>query len=81
MKNQSTVRRLREALGLTQQELAQEMDWAISTVVRYERSRAAGGKALLELEAFAERHGLDELATEFASAFDDEFGLRSHVSR
>jgi transcriptional regulator with XRE-family HTH domain len=62
------VRRLRLALGDTQQQFAARTGLAISTVVRYELSRPPRGKQLAEFAVLAERNGLHDLARTFAYA-------------
>ena len=59
------VRSLRERFRETQQQFAARMGWAISTVVRYELSRAPKGKALAELLRLAAQNGFDDLAETF----------------
>lgn len=66
------VHRLRAALGDTQQEFAQRLGLAISTVVRYERSRPPRGKALAQLERVASEHALDDVALTFRNALREE---------
>ena len=56
------VRRLRLALGETQQQFAARTGLAISTVVRYELSRPPRGNALEQFKALAEKNGLREIA-------------------
>jgi transcriptional regulator with XRE-family HTH domain len=62
------VRRLRLALGDTQQQFASRTGLAISTVVRYELSRPPKGKALEQFRAIAEQNGLNDIARTFAYA-------------
>ena len=62
------TRRLRLALGDTQQQFAQRTGLAISTVVRYELSRPPHGKALAQFAVLAERNGLHDVARTFAYA-------------
>jgi transposase len=69
------VRRLRVALGDTQQQFANRLKLAISTVVRYELSRAPRGKALAQLERVAREHRLDECAAVFRDALLEELEL------
>jgi transcriptional regulator with XRE-family HTH domain len=66
------VRRLRVALGDTQQEFANRLGLAISTVVRYELTRPPRGKALAQLERLARDFGLKECALVFSNALVDE---------
>ncbi|HUD74279.1 MAG TPA: helix-turn-helix domain-containing protein [Terracidiphilus sp.] len=62
------VRRLRLGLGDTQQQFANRLGLAISTVVRYELSRPPSGKALAQLDRLATDHCLDECALIFRNA-------------
>ena len=55
------VRRLRVDLGDTQQQFANRLGLAISTVVRYEISRPPHGKALAQLERLAMEKEIDQL--------------------
>lgn len=57
-----TVKRLRLELGDTQQEFAQRLGLAISTVVRYEHNRAPKGRELADLYRLAGKHDLHECA-------------------
>jgi transcriptional regulator with XRE-family HTH domain len=66
------VRRLRLALGDTQQAFANRLGLAISTVVRYELSRPPRGQALAQLERVASEHALDDCAMAFRNAIRDE---------
>jgi transcriptional regulator with XRE-family HTH domain len=74
------VRRLRLGLGDTQQQFANRLGLAISTVVRYELSRPPSGKALAQLDRVAMEHGLDECALIFRNAFRDELAVPFQVS-
>jgi transcriptional regulator with XRE-family HTH domain len=67
-----TVRRLRVGLGDTQQQFANRLQLAISTVVRYELSRPPRGKALAQLKRVATDNGLDECAKVFHDALLDD---------
>jgi transcriptional regulator with XRE-family HTH domain len=73
------VRRLRLGLGDTQQQFANRLGLAISTVVRYELSRPPRGKALAQLDRLAMEHGLDECALIFRNAFRDELAVPFQV--
>jgi transcriptional regulator with XRE-family HTH domain len=74
MRNDLTaaVKELRLAVGDTQQDFAQRLGLAISTVVRYERSRPPKGKALAQMAEVAESIGHAALAQKFAGALDAE---------
>jgi transcriptional regulator with XRE-family HTH domain len=63
-----TVKKLRLALGDTQQQFATRLGIAISTAVRYELSRAPKGKALEMFEKVARAHGRHDEAHVFKSA-------------
>jgi transcriptional regulator with XRE-family HTH domain len=64
----ATVKRLRLALGDTQQAFAHRLGLAISTVVRYELTRAPRGRALVELAELAMANGLEDCAKVFRNA-------------
>jgi len=64
----AAARELREVLGDTQQQFAQRLGLAISTVVRYELTRPPKGKALAQLKQVAMAYGQVELAHIFADA-------------
>jgi len=64
----AAVKRLRLALGDTQQQFATRTGLAISTVVRYELSRPPKGEVLEQLKALAEQNGLRDIATVFSYA-------------
>ncbi len=70
----TTVRKLREGLGDTQQGFADRLGLAIATVVRYEHNRVPRGKALARLEQVATASGFDEYAALFRNALTAEFG-------
>jgi transcriptional regulator with XRE-family HTH domain len=65
------VKRLRLALGDTQQQFAARTKLAISTVVRYELSRPPKGDALQQLKELAEKHGYDDIARVFSYAMGE----------
>jgi transcriptional regulator with XRE-family HTH domain len=69
------VRRLRLGLGDTQQQFANRLGLAISTVVRYELSRPPSGKALAQLDRVAMEYCLDECALIFRNALRGEFAV------
>jgi transcriptional regulator with XRE-family HTH domain len=62
------VRRLRVALGDTQQQFAARTGLAISTVVRYELSRPPKGDALEQFKSLAEKNCFHDIARTFAYA-------------
>jgi transcriptional regulator with XRE-family HTH domain len=68
----ATVRKLRLALELTQQEFAERLGLGIATIVRYERNRLPDARALGRLEQVAEEHGFEEFAKTFRSALAAE---------
>lgn len=68
------VRALRLALGDTQQQFAQRLNMAISTVVRYELTRPPKGKVLARFDALAREIERPELAYVFAKALAEELG-------
>lgn len=72
------ARKLRLAIGDTQQQFAQRLQLAISTVVRYELTRPAGGAALALLARTAEDAGQQELADTFLAALGKELGLHKN---
>jgi transcriptional regulator with XRE-family HTH domain len=70
------VKALRIALGCTQQEFAQRLGLAISTVVRYESTRAPRGEALAKLVRLANDSGLVHIAEMFRYAINSDAGLK-----
>ena len=66
------VKRLRVALGDTQQSFAHRLGLAISTVVRYEHSRPPNAAALAQFAELATANGLPECA----KVFRDALGLK-----
>jgi transcriptional regulator with XRE-family HTH domain len=71
----ATVRKLREALGDTQQAFADRLGLAIASVIRYERNRVPRGKALARLENVASANGFEDYSTIFRKALDEEFAV------
>jgi transcriptional regulator with XRE-family HTH domain len=69
-----TVKALRLTLGDTQQQFAQRMGMAISTVVRYESTRAPRGEALAKLYRVALENGLSHIAAMFQAVVIGELG-------
>jgi transcriptional regulator with XRE-family HTH domain len=68
------VKALRGALGDTQQQFAQRLGMAISTVVRYESTRPPKGKALSQLFGLALSNGLHDVAEMFRRALLSDLG-------
>jgi transcriptional regulator with XRE-family HTH domain len=68
------VRLLRRSLGDTQQQFAQRLGMAISTVVRYESTRPPRGKVLAKLYQLAIDNGLSRVASMFHLALSAELG-------
>src|SRR5215831_17662818 len=71
------VRKLRLALGDTQQQFASRLGLAIATVVRYEHNRPPKAKALARLEQVACEKGLEEYAAAFRRALNMDLGAGS----
>lgn len=69
------VRKLRTALGESQQAFAYRMKTAIRTVARYETSTPPKGKALAELFWVASDTGNADLANVFRAALVGEIGV------
>lgn len=68
------TKRLRKALGDTQQAFAHRLGLAVSTVVRYELSRPPKGKVLAQFERLAIAAGHADLAAIFRDALTAEIG-------
>jgi transcriptional regulator with XRE-family HTH domain len=68
------VKKLREALGQTQQDFAQTLDAAITTIARYETGRAPKGGYLARLAEIASQNNLIELSEVFRGALIEELG-------
>jgi transcriptional regulator with XRE-family HTH domain len=68
------VKSLREALRQTQQEFAQTLGTAITTIARYETGRAPRGRSLATLASVADQNKLSELAELFRRALTRELG-------
>lgn len=64
----AAVRELRKSLGDTQQQFANRLNLAISTVVRYELSRPPKGMMLGMFERLAAKNGRQDLAQVFQHA-------------
>lgn len=56
------IKALRQAVGDTQQQFAQRMGWAISSVVRYETSRTIQGVALVAAERLAHKENFNDFS-------------------
>ena len=74
------VRSLREKLGDTQQQFATRLNMAISTVVRYELTRAPQGEVLVKFMNLAAGNGADDLAEVFRGALSEQLGYQVPVS-
>lgn len=70
----TAVRELRKSLGDTQQQFANRLNLAISTVVRYELSREPKGAVLIQFHQLAVKNNLTELAKVFWDAGAEEVG-------
>jgi transcriptional regulator with XRE-family HTH domain len=68
----SAIRRLRQALGLTQQQLAQELEMSIASIQSYERGSRPSQSAVDKLKTMAARAGLADIAIELG---DRTFGV------
>ena len=68
------VKQLREALGQTQQQFAQTLSTAITTIARYETGRAPQGQFLARLAEIASQNNQPKLADVFRSALTKEIG-------
>lgn len=76
---QEALKRLRGALGLTQQQLAVQLGRAVVTVARWETARPPSGEALGELLRLALESGQRELAHEFKLAMLEEGGAGATI--
>jgi transcriptional regulator with XRE-family HTH domain len=77
----AAVRKLRLALGDTQQAFADRLGLAIATVVRYEHNRTPRGKALARLQQVAQDNGFSEYAALFGQALNEEFATPQITNR
>jgi len=68
------VKKLREALGQTQQQFAQTLNTAITTIARYETGRTPKGQFLSRLEAVATQNNQIELAKVFRDGLLRQLG-------
>jgi transcriptional regulator with XRE-family HTH domain len=66
------IRDLRQALGISQQELASRTKMAIRTIARWEVEQPPHGKALLTLADVAQINRQHEIADVFRRALEDE---------
>ncbi len=73
------VRSLREAMGETQQQFATRLHIAISTAVRYERSRPPRGEALATFLNLAVTIGESEIAEVFRGALSGQLGYQVNL--
>jgi DNA-binding XRE family transcriptional regulator len=64
----SAVHELRFTIGQTQQQFAQTIKTAITTIARWETTRPPKGKWLIRLALTAQEHGLEELSSTFREA-------------
>lgn len=71
------IRNLRIAIGDTQQQFANRLDLAMSTVVRYESSREPRGTELARFWRLAMEQRLPEYAEVFAKAMGEELEMRA----
>jgi transcriptional regulator with XRE-family HTH domain len=74
------VREFRLAIGQTQQQFAQTMKTAITTIARYETSRPPRGSALVRLAQLAWDNGQREFADFFSRAFAEDMRAGSTAS-
>jgi transcriptional regulator with XRE-family HTH domain len=70
MRTQDAVKKLRESLGLSQEEFAQKVGVTVRTIARYENDLPPKGAALARLHLFANDAG----QTAVAKAFESEMG-------
>ncbi len=77
MEIKEAVRTLRQALGDTQQAFAHRLGLAISTVVRYELTRAPRGVELARFWKLAVEHDLRGHADTFALAMAAELDMKA----
>jgi transcriptional regulator with XRE-family HTH domain len=75
-----TIRKLRQALGESQQQFAHRLNMAIRTIARYETVRPPRGLALVQLQRTAEAHGLDEYAAVFRRAAAAAVGVEPDLT-
>jgi transcriptional regulator with XRE-family HTH domain len=66
------IRDLRECLNISQQELAFRTKMAIRTIARWEGEQPPHGKALLQLADMAQANDLNQIASVFRGALQDE---------
>ncbi len=75
------VRKLRVALGESQQAFAYRMKTAIRTIARYETVRPPKGKALAEFFRVASETGNEDLAKVFRDALTAEIGIAGRLTQ
>jgi transcriptional regulator with XRE-family HTH domain len=68
------VRKLRLALGDSQQEFAQRLNSAIRTIARWESGQSPNHKAISQLERIARERGLIDLADGFRAVLSKRIG-------
>lgn len=73
------VRELREALGQTQQEFANSLKVAITTVARWETTRPPRGPALAKLVNLANENGFFHITEMFRQAVSKALGLNVEI--
>jgi transcriptional regulator with XRE-family HTH domain len=74
------VRKLRQALGESQQAFAYRMKTAVRTIARWETTRPPKGKNLNDLRELAIENDNPELALVFGDALSHEIGLGAIVT-
>jgi transcriptional regulator with XRE-family HTH domain len=72
---------LRKLLGETQQQFANRLGTAITTIARYETTRPPRGRVLVRLEQIARSEGHKNCARAFRSALEKEFGVQAPAVR
>lgn len=69
----TAIKDLREALGQTQQQFAQTLGTAVTTIARYETGRNPTGQILIRLKDLAREHKQENLDDVFYTALVQEF--------
>lgn len=72
---------LRKLIGETQQQFANRLGTAITTIARYETTRPPRGRVLVRLEQIARSKGHKKCARAFRSALEKEFGVQAPAIR
>ena len=75
---QNAVRRLRKALGETQEQFAHRLKTAVRTIARYEGERPPTGLVLAQLKQLADANDLQDVANVFHDAILRELG-QDHI--